>query len=243
MGCALMIELGEYRQAPAQESAVHPTVAAQLKAFNLAAISARLQTVAAAWARLAVDQLPVRDQTAAQLQAEYAELLAALPVSEPAELAALLQQAARAMRLRDDRLSVSQERFVVSHLQGGPHPQGMKLHPADSNSAAAYVRSICDHPGTLVRSFTGGSLFYLMSHQRLGVEFPTFTEELRQQLCLPAVQQTLVDSTGGVRLPALICVHASWLAALIERQKAGRDVSDDDLDYRWVDARDGALEP
>jgi hypothetical protein len=157
-----------------EERAVNPSVAAQLKAFNLAAISARLQTVAAEWARLEVEQLPVRDKTLALLQAEYAELLAALPVSEPAELAPLLQQAARAMRLKGDGLSVSQDRFLVSQLDGGPHPQGMTLHPADSPGAAAYVRSIGDHPGTLVRSFTGGSLLYLVSHWRLGAEFPTF---------------------------------------------------------------------
>jgi hypothetical protein len=147
------------------------------------------------------------------------------------------------MRLKGDRLGVSQERFLVSHLDGGPHPQGMKLHPADSPGAAAYVRSICDHPGTLVRSFTGGSLFYLVSHWRLGVEFPTFTEELRQQLCTPAVQQMLVDPTGGVRLPALVRIHASWLAALIEEQKADRaDSGDDERDDRWVGARDGSVE-
>jgi hypothetical protein len=233
--------LGLFHQ---EEQAVHPTVAAQLKAFNLATISARLQTVTAAWARLEIDQLPVRDKTLALLQAEYAELLGALPVSAPDELEALLQQAARAMRLKGDRLSVSQERFLVSHLDGGPHPQGMKLHSADSPGAAAYIRSICDHPGTLVRSFTGGSLFYLVSHWRLGVDFPTFTEELRQQLCTPAVQQMLVDPTGGVRLSALVRIHASWLAALIEQQKADRaDRDDDEMDDRWADDYDGAIEP
>ncbi len=219
-----------------------PSLVAQLKAFNLAAISARLQAVAAEWARLAVDRLPVRDRTLAMLQAEYAEMLAALPVSEPAELEALLQQAARTMRLKGDRLSVSQERFLVSHLEGGPHPRGMSLHPADSGSAAAYARSICEHPGTRVRAFTGGSLFYLVSHQLLGAEFPTFTEELRRQLCLPAVQQELVDSAGCLRLPALVRVHASWLAALIEQQKADRAESEDALDDRWTEDRDAALE-
>jgi hypothetical protein len=134
-----------------EEIAVLSTVATQLKGFNLAAISGRHRLEAAEWARLEGDRLPERGKTLAMLQAEYAEMPTALPVSEPTEFGALLRQAARAMRFRGDRLSVSQERFIMSHLQGGPHPQGMTLHPEDSNSPASYVRSICDQPGTVVR--------------------------------------------------------------------------------------------
>ena len=92
---------------------MNPTVAGQLKAYNLATIAARLQTVTEAWLKLYVEQLPVRDKTVETLQADYRDLMEALPVSEPAEIEVVLRRYTRGLRLREGHLTATQGRFLT----------------------------------------------------------------------------------------------------------------------------------
>src|SRR3954447_27964 len=91
-----------------------PLTVTKLKALNLAAINERLQAVARTWARRCVDGLATAESLES-LQGQYAELLQCLPPSAPDELEPILTQYARALRLKGDKVTVSQNKFFLAH--------------------------------------------------------------------------------------------------------------------------------
>jgi len=213
---------------------MNPTVATQLKAFNLAAIADGLQPVVEAWLKLCVEHLPVRDKTVERLQGDYRDLMDSLPVSDPAEIEGVLRRYTRGLRLREGRLTATQAKFLTEALGLGSYGVATDLYQ--------YVAPLSGRSESPAQGFSAASVFYIASHRSLGLLWPSFTDEFRDHLCAPPVQQDLIGSRGEVLLEPLLREHSRWLARIIEQQKADRaDSDDDEMDDRWVDGYDGAI--
>ena len=224
-----------------------PAAAERLRTFNLAAIATRLEALAALWARLCIEHLPVRDRTLASLQEEYGELFAALPPSSPAEIATILQAYCRGLRLREGRVSASQRRFLADAL-------GLRQREATTTDFSfgilapddthRYLRPIYKAEGSLVQGISVAAVLYVCSHRRLGARFPTFTEPLRDTLAQPQVHREMVDTEGCIGLGAMLSKHSEWIAGLVA--DPGEPPEDAVVGYAG-DYRDalseGALEP
>ena len=193
---------------------LNPAAVAQLRAYNLAAIASGLEAVAAEWARLFIDRLPVRARTLEILQAEYRDLMESLPVAAPEELAAVLHRYVRGLRLHEGRVTVSQRQHLRSAL-------GLGL-PGPRTDTFQYVALLGRDPQSRARGLSEASLLYVISHRHLGVLFPICTEEFRDHLAASAVHRDLVDARGAVLLDPLIAVHSCWLARVIEGQQGAR---------------------
>ena len=205
---------------------MNPTVAGQLKAYNLATIAARLQTVTEAWLKLYVEQFPVRDKTVEGLQADYRDLMEALPVSEPAEIAVVLHRYTRGLRLREGHLTATQGKFLTQALGLGRYRV--------STDTYEYVAPLSGSSESPARGLSPASVLYIVSHRSLGVLWPTCTDEFRDHLCAPQVQQEMVDSRGAILLEPLLREHSRWLAQIIEQQKAdSSSVGEDDRDHDY----------
>jgi hypothetical protein len=191
---------------------VNPTVAGQLKAYNLATIADRLQTVAEAWLKLCVEHLPVRDKTVELLQVDYRDLMEALPVSEPAEIEVVLRRYTRGLRLREGHHTATQGKLLTEVLGLGPYRVATDTYE--------YVAPLSGSSESPARGCSAASVLYIASHRSLGVLWPTCTDEFRDHLCAPQVQQGMVDSRGAILLEPLLREHSRWLARIIEQQKA-----------------------
>jgi hypothetical protein len=202
-----------------------PDVVAKLKAFNLASITSGLQTVAATWARLCVDELPVRGTTLAALQAEYRDLLDALPVCTSDEIEAVLRVYARALALKREDGTATQYRFVAHHMRSWTDPGGLRW--SDRDAAAEWLAGVCRPTGSLVTRFSTACVLYVISHLQLGVDWPTLTQEFQAQLATPALHHDLITPQGVLLLAPMIRAHSRWIASLVEGRKAPPDDSDD----------------
>ena len=156
-----------------------PAAAERLRTFNLASIATRLEALAALWARLRIEQLPVRDRTLASLHEEYGELFEALPPSSAEEIATILQAYCRGLRLREGRVSASQRRFLADALglrQRDAATADFSFGILAPDDTHRYLRPIYKAAGSLVQGISVAAVLYVLSHRRLGVRFPTFTD-------------------------------------------------------------------
>jgi hypothetical protein len=199
---------------------MEPSAAEQLRALNWTAITAGLQSVAAIWARLRVDQLPVKEKTLESLQMEYRDLFEAMPISQTGEIEAALRQFTRALRLKGDVVTATQKKYLQD--QCGPRRfgqgTGYVLDIESYDGTYEYIRPILNQEHGLAKAASMGALFYIAAHRSLGVLFPTFSEEFRDRLLEASAQQELIDESGCVVLGPVIKAHSRWIADLIVRK-------------------------
>jgi hypothetical protein len=193
-----------------------PTALAKLRALALDGLAQGFEQVAADWAKLTIDRLPIRGQTLASLQGQYQELCEALPVCETAEVERLLQRFARGLRLHRSTLTISQVRFLRDRLHLLPAASGDlaaaaagKLPPDDT---WAWLQPVFQAPGSLVRHVTVASALYLVAQRNLSAAMPACLDSFREALCRSEVQAALVNAEGAVRLGPLIHAQSAWLA-------------------------------
>ena len=200
---------------------MEPSVAASLKTLSWTAITAGLEAVATSWARLCVDRLPVRGQTLASLQTAYRDLFEAMPGSEAAEVETALRRFTRALRLKGDQVSATQQRYVQEQLGLRRFGQrsGYALAIKSTEGTYEYLEPVFDVEGSVVQGITYGALLYVASHRALGALYPTFTEPLRDQLCDVRRQPALINDRGFLKLEPLIAAHSHWVATLTNQQK------------------------
>jgi hypothetical protein len=198
-----------------------PSVAASLKTLSWTAITAGLAAVATTWARLCVDRLPVKGQTLESLQADYRALFEAMPGSEAAEVETALRQFTRALRLKGDQVSATQQRYVQEQLGLRRFGQlsGYALEIKSAEGTYEYLEPVFDVDGSVVQGITFGALLYVVSHRALGALYPTFTEPLRDQLCDVRRQPALINERGLLKLEPLIAAHSHWVASLTHQRK------------------------
>ncbi len=187
---------------------------AQLRAWALEAIGQGLESVAARWAKITVDRMPLPGQTLDTLQHEYQELWESLPDCAAQDIERLLRRYTGGMRVDDQHLSASQSRFLEARLRlirrGGISPRKIRIKAPDDTWE--WIQPIFRHPGSLVRTMTVPSALYIVSQRSLGAHYSTFPEAFRDELCKLDVQQVLVGSRGEVRLVPLIEAQSRWLA-------------------------------
>jgi hypothetical protein len=219
-----------------------PAAVAKLKAFNLAAITTGLERVAAAWARLCVEGLPLRGTTLEALQREYHELFDALPICTAQEIEGVLQAYARALGLKNEHGTATQHRFVAEHMRSWLRPSRVRWSRRDA--AADWLADLCRAPTSRVQCYSTACILYVLSHYQLGATWPTFTPAFQQFLAAPAAHADLVNAEGALLLAPMIRAHSRWIARLIEAQKSvseepiawSTDVMSDDAaaEARWV---------
>jgi hypothetical protein len=157
----------------------------------------------------------MRDMTVERLQADYRDLMEALPVSAPAEIEVILRRYTRGLRLREGHLTASQAKFLTEALGLGRYRVATDL--------SEYVAPLSGRPENPAQGFSAASVLYVASHRGLGVLWPSFTDEFRDYLCTSQVQQDMVGSRGEVLLEPLLREHSCWLAQMIAQQKADPD--------------------
>jgi hypothetical protein len=200
-----------------------PSTAERLRAFSLASIATRLETLAALWARLCVDELPVRDHPRESMQDEYRELFDALPLCSPEEVETLLQAYCRGLRLREGRVAATQKQFLAKQLGLRQRDAASadftfsRLAPDDTHR---YLQPIYKSSGSLVQGISMAAVLYVLSHRRLGARFPTFTDPLRDALAEPSIHRDLVDKDGCIDLGAMVSKHSEWIAALVSAKES-----------------------
>src|SRR5262245_45691823 len=197
------------------------SVAASLKTLSWTAITEGLEAIATTWARLYVDRLPVKGQTLESLQAAYRDLFEAMPVSEAAEVETALRRFTRALRLKGNQVSATQQRYVHEQLGLRRFGQlsGYALAIKSTDGTYEYLEPVVDVEGGVVQGITFGALLYVVSHRALGVLYPTFTEPLRDQFCDVRRQPALIDDRGCLKLEPLIAAHSRWVASLTNQRK------------------------
>jgi hypothetical protein len=199
-----------------------PAAAASLKALSLTTIGRGLRVIAETWAKLCIDHLPTGGKTLTSLQADYRELLGSLPISEPEEIEPLLRQYARAMRLKGDRVTASQQHFFAQivtrkELQRLAHSDPLVMAASDTFD---YVEEIPDRAGLSDLRLSKAMAIYAISHAMLGVEFPTITDEFRKSLCTRLANGLLYSSDHLLTLDLMISEHSRWIAQIIRDHKA-----------------------
>jgi hypothetical protein len=195
--------------------------AASLKALSLATIGQDLQVLAATWAKLCIDHLPTGDKTLASLQEDYRELFESFPISEPAEIEPLLRRYARAMRLKGERVTVTQDRFLTQVMtrrdfQRLAHYDSLVITASD---AFDYIEAISDRAGLSDLRFSKAMAIYVISHSMLGAGFPTFTEEFRAYLCSRLAHGLVATPENVLTLDKIIGEHSRWIAQTVHESK------------------------
>ncbi len=218
---------------------MEPTAATRLRALGWTAIVEGLRDVAATWARLCVDRLPVKDRNLESLQRQYRELMESMPVSEPEEIAVALRQFTRALRLKGDDVSATQRRYLEEHsgLRHLATARRAAFEIRSVDGADEYFRPILNNEGSGLRAISAGALFYAVAHRSLGALFPTFTEAFRERLRELSLQPGLADASGCLGLEPLIEAHSHWLGQLLNQTKAASLVlaAADSPDYSAYD--------
>lgn len=201
---------------------MEPTVAARLTAFTLTSIANGIVDVASTWDRLCVERLSTGGKTLATLNEQYRDLMEGLPDCGATQLEDLMRRYARAMRLKDDRITATQRKYLQDQTARNSRGSGSRLEfkvkprgDVDEYLAPLY-ESLDEHSATI----SAGAVLYLASHRSLGTLFQTCTEAFRDRLCDPEVRGSLLDGTGCVTLGALIQAHARWLNELIAIRQA-----------------------
>lgn len=220
-----------------------PSLTDQLKSLTLGSIGDGLAAVATGWVRLCVDHLPSESRTLAELQEQYAELLEALPPCSAAEIEPLLQQYARALHLRGDRISATQRQYLQGQfaLHGPGHDARIyfKVEPRDSLDDS--LRSICHSAGREDAAVSAGATFYVASHHSLGRGASLLDAAPTQPSERPG-QPPLVDASGVILLGPLLSAHAASLAATAAQRQS--DVvalaPEDQPDFATYDEEAGA---
>jgi hypothetical protein len=229
-----------------------PSTAERLRAFSLTSIATRLEKLAALWARLCVDHLPVRAHTLATMQDEYRELFEALPLCSPEEIARILQAYCRGLRLREGRVTAAQKQFLAEQVglrQRDAASADFTFSRLAADDTHRYLQPIYKRSGSLVQGISMAAVLYVLSHRRLGALFPTFREPLRDALAEPSVHRELVDNDGCLDLGAVLTKHSEWIAAGLSARDTAAEAavagySLDYSDYGIGDATDEeALDP
>jgi hypothetical protein len=170
------------------------------------------------------------------LQSEYRDLLDSLPPSPADEIVPLLERYARGLGLKREHGTATQGRFVAEQMRSWLHTGAIRWR--DGAGAADWLARPCRAPGSMLRCYSTACVVYVVSHQELGIGWPTFTEELQAALARPTIQQRLVNVEGALTLAPMIRAHGVWLARLLARREAARDRVDAEGDgTRWDDAR------
>jgi hypothetical protein len=214
------------------------TAAARLKALSLATIGPGLQVLAATWARLWVDRLPTGGKTLPSLQEDYRELWESFPISEPEEIEPLLRQYARAMRLKGDRVTVTQDRFLAHVMTQKDYPRlGLAEPPVlAAGDTLDDLEGIAEQAGLRDLRLSKSMAIYSISHAVLGVEFPTITGEFPKYLCGRLANGLLNRSDNLLSLDLMIWEHSRWIAQIIRDHKATADDAPVELDLAEYEA-------
>lgn len=212
-----------------------PSAAEQLRELNWASITSGLHHLAASWARLCVDHLPLKDRTLESLRLDYRDLLEAMPLSSSTEIETALRQFTRGLRLKGDAVTATQDKYLQDYCVRRRYGHlGSSAPPtATTDGSYEYLEPLVNGPHAPAKAITVGALYYVSAHRNLGTLFPTFTDELRDRLFEPTAQRGLIDARGFIMLEGIISAHSRWIAELVGRTKAEPVVlaKDDRPDY------------
>lgn len=215
------------------------TIRTSTKAGCIAGLAEAIST----WNRIALDGLPVRTPLE-QLMDRYSYHMDRLTQLDEQDRVAVLEAFARAGRLRENKTTGAQSRYVgqvkrdVQDLDA-LHPARHFMDPIIASNGPA-----CD--------FSPETTIYIASHMALGLRLPRYflgiSSRMKEYLLDPENQALSVDQKGVILLGPFIRIHAMFLEApseAVEEEKSLVEIvaveEDEDTPFMF-DEEENAIE-